>query len=589
MRYPNGTLIGDLDDSVSTTISSSISMYKSSSLDENLTTYSLLPVIINEPPTITKTINEASKPNILSYSELDYKSTRALYVHPDGNIKVLAGESFQLIMEAEQPQTLNVENGKPVVKPANSGLNYLWRKDGTIISPQNSFGLASQVVIENNVLTINNIQPEHAGVYTCEALNDAGTTVSEPLTLEVLILDYNALFYTNIITNPTGIDGTSNWNSSNNLFKTKALSSINSTEFLKPNNIDIFGYTVNMMHPQPHQLSSPVVRSPNYNTLMSDPKASYFTRDSLYFEKKGGSFLVKAYQDIDLTDIEGLIKGGVLGVQGVRAVFSCYIGSAISQYIPTRNMLNQNYGRKSELYYDLKKPRLSRENILKAGSPAGISETITVTLEEFDHGTQIASVLLNDNLYSTTTVQRIELLDPWKKRLSKYNKPDYRESILSVTDELFLQNGLPVFTYGQYVEFNKAIIEKLNKRTNKIRITMSFFTDDPRMYELWKEGMDQSSVVFETVQYQAPSIDGEFAFGNIAQETVEGLLRKRPDNQNKQLKDILPLANDPRGMVTGLNLILLPVFDDKAKTDYVTRDTFKYNGVEDLSIVIPYA
>lgn len=588
MRYPNGTLIGDLDDNVSATTSSSLSIYKSSSIDENQTTYTLLPVIINEPPVITKTINEASNPSILSYSELYYGSKRALYVHPDGNIKILAGESFQLIMEAEQPQTLNVENGKPVIKPANVGVNYIWRRDGTIVSPQNSFGLASQVVIENNILTINSVQPEHAGTYTCEALNDAGTTISEPLTLEILILDYNALFYTNLIKNPIGADGVSDWNSSNNLLKSKPLSRVNSTEFLKPNNIDIFGYTVDMMHPQPQQLSSPVLKGPDYNALMSNPKASYFTRDSLFFEKKGGSFLVKAYQDIDLTDVEGLIKGGVLGVQGVRAVFSCYIGSAIPQYIPTRNMLTEDFGRKSENYYDLKKPRLSRENILKAGSPANISETITVTLEEFDHGSQIASVVLDESSYRTTTVQQVQFTDPWKKRLPKYNNPDYRELLLSVTDELFLQNGLPVFTYGQYIEFNKVVLERLNKQTNKIRITMSFFTDDPRMYELWKEGIDQSPIVFETIQYQAPSIDNQFAFGNIAQETVEGLLRKRPDNQNKQLRDILPVANDPRGMVTGLNLVLLPIFDDKTKTDYLVKNLFRFNDASDLSITIPY-
>ena len=291
-----------------------------------------------------------------------------------------------------------------------------------------------------------------------------------------------------------------------------------------------------------------------------------------------------------------------MGVQGVRAVFGCYIGSAIPQFIPNQIMLTDNVGRKAEKYYDLKKPRLSTENILKAGSPMGISETTTVLLEEFDHESRVTSTILDTSTYKVSQVQKVELTDPWKKRLPKYyNKKyfsdqiageprsaDIRDAIMYTADDMFGQDGAR-FTYGQYIEFNKVVLERLNKNTTKIRITLSFFTEDPRIYELWQEGMDQSSVVFEGLSYQAASIPNTLSFTDIAQATILGLLKNKPVNQNKQIVDFFPRANEPRGMVTGMNLVLLPVLENINQTNNFTNKLFQQNTLSDRFLVIPYA
>ena len=71
MRNPDGTLNGDLNDNIPALTSGSIVRYQSSSLDENQTTYDLLPVIVDRPPTIVASITDTSIPSIKPYATAD--------------------------------------------------------------------------------------------------------------------------------------------------------------------------------------------------------------------------------------------------------------------------------------------------------------------------------------------------------------------------------------------------------------------------------------------------------------------------------------------------------------------------------------
>jgi hypothetical protein len=101
--------------------------------------------------------------------------------------------------------------------------------------------------------------------------------------------------------------------------------------------------------------------------------------------------------------------------------------------------------------------------------------------------------------------------------------------------------------------------------------------------------MDQSSVVFEGLSYQAASIPNTLSFTDIAQATILGLLKNKPVNQNKQIVDFFPRANEPRGMVTGMNLVLLPVLENINQTNNFTNKLFQQNTLSDRFLVIPYA
>ncbi len=116
MRYADGTLIGDLNDNVSATTTGSITTYTTSSINENQTNYSLLPVVVNQPPIIIKSMVEGSIPAIQAYppkhrdpSTQDTGST-VLYRNSDGTVKVVVGASFTLRVEASQRGTVTTDN-----------------------------------------------------------------------------------------------------------------------------------------------------------------------------------------------------------------------------------------------------------------------------------------------------------------------------------------------------------------------------------------------------------------------------------------------------------------------------------------------
>ena len=181
MRQPNGTLIIQISSSINTDITGSLTTASRSTTDENQTEYSLFPTALNDPPIITRPINDVSIPQITSYSAIDNIVDPFYYAYrqPDGSVGIEAGSNITLQVAATQPQVLNIENGVPTILPPTAALRFNWYQDTVLITPQSNqlIGLNATLVqkdyIDNQTgysvssLEILGIRPSNGGVYTC--------------------------------------------------------------------------------------------------------------------------------------------------------------------------------------------------------------------------------------------------------------------------------------------------------------------------------------------------------------------------------------------------------------------------------------
>ena len=600
MRNLDGTLNGDLNDNTSAFTSGSLIVVPTSSLDENLTVYSLLPIVINQPPIITKPIAEASRPKIRSAATAD-ATGKYLYHFSDGTIKVLKGTTFELRIQATQPDTYNVENGVPVIKEADQGLFYQWRQDEAIVRSYALDTLNHRVSISGSVVRFERIQPQDAGTYTVEISNDIGAVISEPITIEVYNTDLDTFFYKNLVTNGNAINGTDGWSGDTSEFVARTFSTKTTQELKTPNRVDLFGYNVDTMHPRPYQLEMGVMKGVDYEKyFVGRGRGGYFSRDFYKFEKAGGKFYVKTFQDIDVTDIQGFVKGSIYGVDGVRAIFGCYIGNAVSSYVPTKETMLPEAKTNPANYY-LGSPRISLQNFLMAG-PGYVVDRVYVTLEEYDNETRLVSTVLNQNGQAERQPNTITLQDPWTKRLStNYGKQYYPtdtyglgsvsmgngyDATLFTADQLYPNiNDRP--THGQYLEFNRIVLERLHPKTTKIRISLHFYTDDLRIFDGPDYEATNSDRIWETVSWEKNYKKGTFDQKGSASEVdfIRSTISRIARFKDKPLIEQVPLAPPPRVAVTGLSLCLLPIERQNANaTKYYTSATINKNNRPEVRI-----
>ena len=244
MRNLDDTLNGDLNDSISAYTTGSVaSLLPTSSINENETSYDLIPVVLNQPPIITVTIGDASRPKIKSSTSAN-ASGENLYQFPDGTVKVLQDVTFELRIGAIQPNTLNVENGIPVIKQGTEELSYVWRNDAGVVLSDEKASLQSKITVTKNVIRFERIQPSSAGSYTCEISNDVGTVISEPITLEVLNPDLDAFFYKNLIVNGNATDQINGWDGDVDTFVAREMTKADTVDLKTPNRVDLVGYNV---------------------------------------------------------------------------------------------------------------------------------------------------------------------------------------------------------------------------------------------------------------------------------------------------------------------------------------------------------
>ena len=570
-------------------------------LNENDTQYDLLPARINNPPIIIKSIAEASTPTIKPAIAAGTLTGDYMYLFDDGSVKVHAGTTFTLQVDAEQPDTLNVENGELIIKPSKADLLYQWTFDGVPISLfERDESQRATKVVQGNKLIITNMIPKWAGTYNCAVSNDIGSTDGGSINIEVFNSDVDSFFYTNLVTNPNGSlqDGTTStdgWQSVTGELVSKQLEQTTVGEIDKSIVVDPsdtkFRWTQEMLFPRPYQIEKGVFQNSPINNIQS-----YFTRQKYEYAFKGGNTITQIYQDIDLTGLEQHIKGSIYGVSGVGAVISCYLGMAIYNYEPAAPYITPDLRAKSANYY-LGSARLSFPNFYKTG-PGFVKERAYVDIEEYSNEERVVSTYKG-----LKQVEPIRILDPWNIRLPKYDNRVYyqggqdllnpdnpsigddRDRHLWVADELFPKQE-DRYTFGQYAEFNKIIINKLNPKTDKIRLIYtieSLGSLDFTIYERAKQVYNQiTNGIFE-----CPSWEGSWNSETAQKKENEPKLERNifqviqanyktnkpwPDS----IEERVPKASDSRAMATGFNVSLVPL-EVGRDNDSVLKNTHTVN------------
>ncbi len=318
-----------------------------------------------------------------------------------------------------------------------------------------------------------------------------------------------------------------------------------------------------------------VLTLPNYYTYMNVPPYIWEEKkesfDNLVYDIK--SFL----SDFSLTENEDewdaidQFQNSVYGVKGVRGIFTCYIGNAISRFlhnsgyttITARNRKKARLGSN----YNLGQSRLSLENMLRAGLPE-INETIEVVIEEYNGNNRIPTSILDLESDVARRVSRISLLDPWTKVKNSTNNNDLFGRINQMATKLYGSNEDTKYTMGQYIEHNKVIINQLNFNTTKIRIRLNFTSADIRLSDLDPTFTENTDEIFDLISWQKPykrntsplTQEGDFIYFSLSQ---------LPKNQGKPIAKFVSKNGVSRGLITGLNLNLIPLLDEK-RNDYYT-------------------
>lgn len=626
MRGADGRLILDLNDSVSTRVTGSVLSVSRTSINENNTSYSLLPELINYPPYFETSVYNISEPSIQPIQYND-EGRNILYLDDDGVIKVKVGTSFILRCKAQQPPIYNVENGIPTLltdtavednairqvidpnitinrlEPTSSidgflekDLVYTWYKDDgsmtqELVDPTNSN--SKIVVIENGKgLAFQDISTTFAGTYYCEVENDIGIVTTEQINIAVYNPDIEDLFYKNLVTNAYGATGIDGWSTGDDEFIASKLSTAEYTEFTKPWNQDVFGYSLDMFKPRPYHINTYNVRNSDLASALQT-NGSYFTRDNFKITQLGGELVVRAEHDVDVSDLQSYIQGSVYGVSGVRAVFGCYLGNAVNRFIQT--IITAVQSRRNFLYtVDPSKHRLSLINALIAGAPV-LYEKATVRIVEYDNETPLATTqLVNMDTSEESLVYGIKVDDPWTSALiqaatqninlipqelsSGYKSPGNTsyERILSVANQFYPNNIGP--THGQYVEWNRKVISKLNYKTNKIRIVVEFRLNDNAspITEFVKDLNNETERPLEDYNWAGVTKPFWLPTSNDAKfKIADDYLNRWSYNERSMLGTVVDefskppiteytaLHPSPRALATGFNLVLFPIEEDK--------------------------
>ncbi len=260
----------------------------------------------------------------------------------------------------------------------------------------------------------------------------------------------------------------------------------------------------------------------------------------------------------------------------MRAIFTCYIGNAVTRFIHSEYVASLRKRRNKKSYW-LRKPRLSRENWLVAGPPE-VNEQVEVIIEEYDLDNRLRSRVLD---LATNTIQEqsnIILLDPWTKAMrSKFgqkvasnSKGDKYDAAILASDELF-GNDQSKNTLGQYVQHYKVVIDKLNFNTTKIRIRINFNIFDVRLTELEEDFYSTSNELYDIVSWQKT-----WKTKTYQESPSKYIANEMWPDKSKPIQKKIPKSGVSRGLVTGLNLNLIPLIDD-------SRDSYYTNNIGKLT------
>lgn len=434
------------------------------------------------------------------------------------------------------------------------------------------------ISVDQTELAFENINVNLAGTYVCSVRNDIGEVFSESITIEVVDprSPDDTYFRKNLIQNGFATDGTGNWNVAIGEVTTKPFLTDEQSKLAKQPNAELFGYHKEGIYPY---IGNVVYNVADYSLKpLTDPNAAYFCRDTLNYRMNGGTNQAIMYQDIDLSDITNLISGRAYGSGGVRAYFSCIIGNALTRFIPTLDVLGPDNRYKQE-YYSLDQPRISYENFSLVG-PALLEESVTVIIQEYEDHTPLPSLVYENG--QTRSVPFIEIKDKVSSLLAQsdlFNEPVQPPINQTITTPDGLQltpkpiGGQPgrilnayktlyeakeeYYTYGQYAEHRDATIRILNPKTNKIRVTIKFNLDTPRLDEI--NPLINVNPLLELEVWRNPYVR------ILNREFNKSVTQVFQENQSSAYKDKtlieqIKVNNTSKPMVTAMGLLLEPIY-----------------------------
>jgi hypothetical protein len=576
---------GDATQAIAT---GSLTAVEDTQLNENTTTYRLYPYDLNATPVITQNVLDSSTPRIVSEQAFTLNNTGSaalLYYDDTRTIRVVAGESITLRVEAQQPTTLNVENGLPTLKQPSEELTFLWAKDGEPLTPANSElynETPDKIIPEVNQLRLEGITARMAGTYTCDISNDIGTTTTEDITLEVLTpnLPRDPFFGINLIQNGFATDGMNGWTTTLGSFTSKKLMRGDLDVQARTPHTNVFGYSPNCIYPYPGNIITRGIRGLDYSQLLGK-QGSYFAREGIDYAVNGGTQQAIMYQDIDLSDITDYISGKAYGAQGVRAYFSCIIGNAITRYIPTIDIVGPDERYNEDFYYS-GAPRVSYENYVLAGFGV-FEERVNVVVQEYENDTLLPSVQFGNttyggrvasdtllDLYNTSNPEALSYLSnpiqpPFTDEFTTFDgatislptiveNPSMRT--LNLYNAIYPTRPEFRYNYGQYADFKAFTFDRLNPRTNKIRVTLRIDNNTGRFVETDPIYTQQTMREFEP--WRAPRYKLLLTEFNTKIRDIFNNNQSSKYKDKSLMEQIAP-GDNSRAMATGFGLVLEPI------------------------------
>ena len=139
---------------------------------------------------------------------------------------------------------------------------------------------------------------------------------------------------------------------------------------------------------------------------------------------------------------------------------------------------------------------------------------------------------------------------------------DNRDAHLFVADEL-MPDQEERYAYGQYAKFRKVIIDKLDHRTTKVRITITVEAPDLSLF-MRDRGNDQiptdKGKLWEVLPWTTTWPSRSLGLKNEdGYPKPSNVFNKIVSNSTKPLIEKLPRIGESRAMVTGLGFIIIPI------------------------------
>lgn len=350
------------------------------------TEFKLYPKVRKPPEFISKPIENFTQNTWLSEftNFSNYKLKRIKTTN--NTIGMVEGTSFEIPVYVRDPS--NVPNPY-----SDTNITYVWKKDGAALYEFN----ATNNLKGTHTITISSesCTRDISGTYELEATNRYGTTVSEPIVIDVINKNYHPFLYKNLVVNGCGELGADGWTLDADiivknfslynrnqysipyeLYKAGGASTPteefefsfyqNETSLSKwfnwtkdPNTFtgslgDYKKWIIRRYHPCLVATDGLTLTNtgpqdsffPSWNYVDTYNKNSnlfklndiiatnktYISRDKIRFLSLGGKAKTLAYQDVDISDISGMVDGEVYGIDRLVAHFFAYVGIGISNY-----------------------------------------------------------------------------------------------------------------------------------------------------------------------------------------------------------------------------------------------------------------